>query len=232
MSSDPSKRNRVLAIGDVHGCLTALKTLVYQVGFGPDDQIIFLGDLVDRGPDSSGVIDFVIELEKVGNVRHLVGNHEIMMSAAREDQDNHDFWTSVGGKETLASYPDQSIEKVPKAHWDFIEAGLPFCEIDTHFFVHANAWNDHALNEQPDEILYWDRFGDPPPHQNGKVMVCGHTAQKAGQPHNIGHAICIDTWVFGKTGWLTCLDVVSGTYWQANQAGESRSGQISDHLVS
>jgi serine/threonine protein phosphatase 1 len=71
-------------------------------------------------------------------------------------------------------------------------------------------------------MLYWEHFRNPPAHVSGKVMVCGHTPQKSGRPRSIGHAICIDTWVYGK-GWLTCLDVESGKYRQANERGETRS---------
>ncbi|HEY9796072.1 MAG TPA: hypothetical protein V6D30_10555, partial [Leptolyngbyaceae cyanobacterium] len=63
------------------------------------------------------------------------------------------------------------------------------------------------------------------PHCSGKIMVCGHSSQKSGVPLNVGHAICIDTWVYGK-GWLTCLDVTSGRVWQANQAGQQREAWI------
>jgi serine/threonine protein phosphatase 1 len=57
-------------------------------------------------------------------------------------------------------------------------------------------------------------------------MICGHTAQKTGKPLNLGHSICIDTWVYGA-GWLTCLDVDTGEYWQARQSGEHRRGHLS-----
>jgi serine/threonine protein phosphatase 1 len=57
--------------------------------------------------------------------------------------------------------------------------------------------------------------------------VCGHTSQKSGVPLNIGHAICIDTWAYGK-GWLTCLDVISGRVWQANQNAEVRMAWIDE----
>jgi serine/threonine protein phosphatase 1 len=56
-------------------------------------------------------------------------------------------------------------------------------------------------------------------------MVCGHTAQKSGLPRDHGHAVCIDTWVYGK-GWLTCLDVATGEFWQANQRGQTRAGRL------
>jgi serine/threonine protein phosphatase 1 len=58
-------------------------------------------------------------------------------------------------------------------------------------------------------------------------MVCGHTPQKSGRPKSLGHAVCIDTWAYGK-GWLTCLEVGTGRYWQANQQGEHRSGWLDD----
>jgi len=71
-------------------------------------------------------------------------------------------------------------------------------------------------------MLYWEQFNDPP-HESGKIMVCGHTPQRSGRPRDIGHAVCIDTGAHAG-GWLTCLDVMSGTYWQANQQGQTRTG--------
>jgi hypothetical protein len=63
------------------------------------------------------------------------------------------------------------------------------------------------------------------PHESGKTMICGHSAQRSGRPLVLDHAICIDTWVYGD-GWLTCLDVASEVYWQANERGESRMGSL------
>jgi len=79
------------------------------------------------------------------------------------------------------------------------------------------------LNEQPDYMLFWEKFDNPPPHESGKIMVCGHTPQKNGLPRSIGHAVCIDTRVHAG-GWLTCLDVSSGRYWQANENQQTRKG--------
>lgn len=111
---------------------------------------------------------------------------------------------------------------IPDAHWDFLANQLlPYFETETHFFVHANAYPDLALADQPDFMLYWERYNDPPPHESGKTMVCGHTSQKTGLPVSNGHAICIDTWAYGG-GWLSCLNVESGEIWQANQRGETR----------
>ena len=125
---------------------------------------------------------------------------------------------------TLASYAagaEADILHVPSSHWSFLEETLPLFEIECHFFVHASVQADLPLTEQPEHMLYWEPFNQPHAHQSGKIMVCGHTSQKSGQPRSIGHAICIDTWACGK-GWLTCLDVEAGEYWQANQQGETR----------
>jgi serine/threonine protein phosphatase 1 len=126
---------------------------------------------------------------------------------------------------TTRTGPD-ALECVPLAHWRFIEQECrPYSETSSHFFVHANAYPDIPLDEQPDYMLFWEKFNDPSPHESGKVMVCGHTPQPEGLPRNIGHAICIDAGVY-RGGWLTCLDVDSGKYWQANQQGQTRSGKL------
>ena len=70
--------------------------------------------------------------------------------------------------------------------------------------------------------LCWQKLlRSRPPHISGKTVVCGHTAQPEGVPLNLGHLVCIDTWVYGA-GWLTCLEAETGHYWQANQQGQTR----------
>jgi serine/threonine protein phosphatase 1 len=219
-----------LAVGDIHGCYRALITLAAFVPFESDDCLVTLGDYVDRGPDSCAVLDWLIAWQKRGRLVPLRGNHEIMMLLAREGEEPLRGWLNCGGDAALASYsPFEDggrLVDVPDAHWQFLEEQLRgWYETPTHFFVHANAYSGLPLPEQPDLMLYWEKFNDPPPHESGKIMVCGHTPQPSGIPRNIGHAVCIDTWVYRK-GWLTCLDVDSGKYWQANQRGETRSGQL------
>ena len=90
------------------------------------------------------------------------------------------------------------------------------------------AWTvDMQKAQETANTAWWEQFKDPEPHESGKIMVCGHTAQKSGRPCSVGHAVCIDTWAHGR-GWLTCLDVGSGMYWQANQQGETRKGWLED----
>jgi serine/threonine protein phosphatase 1 len=165
-----------------------------------------------------------------GQLVALRGNHEIMMLQAREREDLLERWLGYGGDATLASYSPFAdkgrLIDVPDAHWQFLEEELrAWYETPSHFFVHANAYPDCSLSEQPDLMLYWEQFQDPPPHESGKIMVCGHTPQKSGIPRSIGHAVCIDTCAYGN-GWLTCLDVTSGKYWQANQRRETRGGWL------
>ena len=218
---------RVFAIGDIHGCLTALQTLEKALVFGPDDKVITLGDYVDRGPDTKGVIDNLIELQSRTQLVTLRGNHEVMMLEAPARGLEYTLsWMNVGGEATMASYGAKNWIDVPDEHWQFLEKTLALYETETHFFVHANIVPNQPLTKQAANTVYWGRFiGNEKPHCSGKIMVCGHTAQRSGVPQNIGHAVCIDTWAYGE-GWLTCLEVGSGQYWQANQKGELREATL------
>jgi serine/threonine protein phosphatase 1 len=223
---------RLLAVGDIHGCSRALDTLLTAVQPRPDDLLITLGDYVDRGPDSRGVLDRLLELHRTGRLVALRGNHEQMMCDARRGRDQKMDWLLCGGRTTLASYSPRGdageVTDVPERHWEFLERMcVDWYETDSHFFVHANVYADLPLNDQPDYMLFWEPLHDPRPHRSGKVMVCGHTRQSSGLPLNMGHAICIDTWVYGR-GWLTCLDVSTGRIWQANQLGQLRTGWLDD----
>ena len=223
---------RTLAIGDIHGCLASLKAVLRVAGLSRGDTVVTLGDYVDRGPDSRGVIDFLIELRERVNVVTLMGNHEILMLNARDSREDFKRWkgSGIGGDATLRSYGGEDCRVVPREHWQFIEEALPFHEEQSHFFVHANAAPDVELKDQDPFMLFWEKFRRVPPHRNGKVMVCGHTAQKSGVPANLGHAVCIDTWACGGQ-WLTALDTGSGEYWQCNEEGECRRNEISAHLT-
>lgn len=197
----------------------------------PQDQVVTLGDYVDRGPDSKGVLERLVALHWQGQLIALRGNHELMMLRARHSERFALYhWLSAGGEETLASYTGGEtrggLTSIPEEHWNFIEKiCVNWWETASHFFVHANAYSNLPLSQQPERMLFWQKFNRPTPHRSGKTMVCGHTSQKSGEPLNLGHAICIDTWVYGR-GWLTCLDVTSGRVWQANQDGQFRMGWL------
>jgi serine/threonine protein phosphatase 1 len=224
---------RTLAIGDMHGCLRALDTLLQQVALQPDDVVITLGDYVDRGPDSRGVLDRLLSLRDHCRWIHLKGNHDLMMLAAHDDAEEFSEWVKSGGKQTLQSYAAPQewpsfVDAVPAEHWRLLgEECVPFYETKSHFFVHANVYPDVPLSEQPDYMLYWEKL-EPAvwsPHESGKTMICGHSSQRSGRPLTLENAICIDTRVYDE-GWLTCLDVAMELYWQANERGETRIGNL------
>ena len=223
---------RLLAIGDIHGCYQALKTLAVEIPIEPDDMVVVLGDYVDRGSGSARVLDWVIERHRARRLIPLMGNHELMMLAARDDQKRLANWMSNGGDATLRSNVPPTglatIDDVPAAHWQFLEDDcLPNYQMERHFFVHANVYPHYPLEDQPDSMLYWEHLDEwSAPHESGKVMICGHTPQRSGIPLNLGHAVCIDTEAHAG-GWLTCLDVLTSGYWQANEQGQFRKRQLS-----
>lgn len=225
--------SRHLAIGDIHGCYKALRTLCDFVDLQDDDVLVPLGDYSDRGPNSRAVIDWLIYLDTKYEVRPLRGNHDIMMLSSKDNVIEFTKWLNVGGDKTLASYSpldviEGTLDDVPPQHWVWLkERLLPYYETDTHFFVHANAYPEMPLSEQPDYMLYWEKFSDPPQHQSGKIMICGHTSQKSGLPLTNAHATCIDTWAYGA-GWLTCLHAETSFVWQANEQGETRKFWLDD----
>jgi serine/threonine protein phosphatase 1 len=224
---------RVLAIGDIHGCSKALDHLLAAFVPRRNDLLITLGDYVDRGPDSSGVIERLLGLRGKCHLVCLRGNHEQIMLDARKGHDRFTEWIHTGGHATLASYapPGSKVggmPDVPDAHWKFLEKQcVDWHETDTHMFVHAGVDPELPLEDQPEVMLRWERFRNPKPHLSGKIMVCGHTSQKSGTPKNFGHAICIDTDVCRK-GWLTCYEITTGYIWQARQNGELRTGWLED----
>ncbi len=225
---------RYLAIGDIHGCSQALERLLAVVRPQPEDIIITLGDYLNKGPDSQGVIEKLIQLAQTHRLIPLKGNHEVQLLQARSHHFNYSNELEYLGIETLISYslPTQeiSLANIPERHWEFLEhTCLDSWESDRHIFVHANLAPQLPLNRQSDWHLFWQKLNQPMPHYSGKTMICGHTSQKNGQPLNFGHAICIDTWACGR-GWLTCLDVSGGQVWQTNQQGRVKHSRIEQFL--
>lgn len=227
---------RTLVIGDIHGCSKALRTLLDAVQPGTEDVLVTLGDYVDRGPDTKGVLDMLLALEKSTQLKPLLGNHEILFLDVLNGRVEPTGWLHVGGAETLASYSPSHLEPtwdmVSPAHVEFLsERCLRYFEDEHHIYVHANANAYLDLNDQTDDWLFWTRFDDAYPHISGKKMICGHTAQKVGLPNVKPFAICLDTWVYGQ-GWLTCLEVETGHLVQANQSGKLRRMPLSDLIES
>lgn len=221
---------RTLAIGDVHGCSTALDALLESVAPRDDDTLVFLGDYVDRGPDSCGVLERLIELSKRRNFVALRGNHDLWMVNARYQKRWFRSWLGVGGKATLESYGVETLEPIPAAHWNLLESLRDFHETDQFIFTHASLDGNLPLENQSPESLFWRRVTEATPHFSGKTLICGHTSQESGVPLDLGHAICIDTLAYGG-GWLSCLDPAALYLWQANQSGETRQGWLGNFVL-
>jgi len=220
---------RTFAIGDIHGCSRALAELLLLVKPASNDQIVFVGDYIDRGPGSRQVIDSLLDLKRTCSPVFLRGNHEVMMLDAREDSLKANLWHSYGGFEALISYGSELghdwARAIPETHWAFLKATLRFYEDTHHIFVHACLDSELEMKDQPDWLLFWEFFDRIRPHNSGKRVICGHSPQRSGLIKDLGFAVCIDTGP-AVGGWLTCLDVNSGKYWQANELGNTREGTL------
>ncbi len=220
---------RTIAIGDIHGCADALGAVLDAVAPTPADTIVTLGDYIDRGPDSRGVLDQLVRLAGRCRLVPLLGNHEEAFLDALRDISTLKRWLNLGGTHTLRSYgwvpggPKRALaDWVPKPHRDFLTACRPYYETPTHLFLHAGYVPELPLAEQPALALRW-RVTDAAtavPHGSGKVAIVGHTPQHAGEILDLGFLVCIDTNCV-RGGWLTALDVDTGQVWRADRSGRS-----------
>lgn len=224
----------VYAIGDIHGRLDLLKELLTHILTDaerhPDDRqrdLVFLGDYIDRGPDSSRVIEALLALELPGfTLFFLMGNHEDAMLEFLDGESNGAAWLTYGGLETSISYGvpvrrlpvnDESAAElraalcsaVPHKHIDFMRRCVLSHVVDDYVFVHAGVRPGRPLEQQSPRDLLWIReeFLRAPGALPGRVVVHGHTICDV--PQDLGHRIDIDTGAF-VSGRLTCL-VLRGT---------------------
>lgn len=214
--------DRVIAIGDIHGCSTALASLVRAIDPRPEDTLVVLGDLGNRGLDTKGVIDLLIDLGRECKLVAVAGNHDEAMLNARRDKAAFRFWLEMGGVVTLDAYGDSGrLSLIPSAHWRFLESCVSYYQTPTHFFVHANYDAHLPLDRQSGRTLRWLSLHDhlPPAHVSGKIAVVGHTPQA--EVLNAGHLIALDTNCCDG-GWLSALDVGTGQLWQADERGRLR----------
>lgn len=225
---------RIYAIGDIHGRNDLLQQLIEKII--DDDfkrgeivsEIIFLGDLVDRGPDSAGVIETAMKLKReLGNVRFLMGNHEeVYLKAATGDEKATRFFNRIGGKETILSYEISMKEYMdldsvglaerlpdlfPADHIDFVKGFEDQIVIGDYAFVHAGIRHGVSLEEQKPKDLRWIReeflsIDDP----FEKVIVYGHTISD--DVVEKGNRIGIDTGAY-YTEKLTALALEGDQRW-------------------
>ena len=214
---------RLFAIGDVHGCADELKRLLDALPLGADDTIVFVGDYIDRGHDSRGVIEHLLAWRAQTPARtvFLKGNHEDMaLDFLGLGGQWGEVWLRNGGAAALRSYGVGSeiprlevAQHMPGTHLEFMRSLETSFAWDRYLVVHAGIRPGVPLAAQKTEDLLWIReeFLDRP-HGLGKTVIFGHTPHRRvvnGQPYRIG----IDTGcVYG--GALTCLSVPDGRVWQ------------------
>lgn len=219
----------IYAVGDIHGSLVALKSIFKQKLIKQDDTVVFLGDYIDRGPDSKGVLNWIIDNKKNYNFQFILGNHEIMMKTAKTSPERLTEWLFFGGSQTLDSYnigdDPKWMDKIDKKHWDFIDSCKRYHEINDYIFVHAGLEAGKKLEDQNKHHLFWKKFETPECYDSNKTVICGHTSRKNGEIANFGHTICIDTYAHGGK-WLTCLNVETKEFIKANNIGEIKSGKL------
>jgi len=215
--------SRTIAIGDVHGFDQPLEGLIERLDLQPNDYVIQVGDMCDRGPDTCWAIEILIKLQAVCRVEMILGNHDEMMLAACGRGAGHgaDFWRDVGGKETIASYGSVSTDIWPE-HLNFLSAARPYIETDHEIFVHAMWEPGVPPHEQSASILRWTKVtGAEPAMPDGRRIVCGHNAQKSKRPLLWDGWVCIDTCVYCEDGRLTALDVTNDLVYQAGPKGQT-----------
>jgi len=218
----PQGRN--IAIGDIHGCTTALAALVQALEPQQQDKLILLGDYIDRGPDSRGTLDFLMDLARRCWLVPLMGNHEkILLSILAGKDYMMENWMGLGGGATLQSFNANGPENIGEHYIAFMRNCVRSHETPGHLLLHANYLPNLPLEQQPQYVIRWQslRHRTPPPHYSGKKAVVGHTAQKTGEVLDLGHLMCIDTYCYGG-GWLTALDLDTGDLLQASQNRQVR----------
>lgn len=217
-----SKPNRWV-IPDIHGCLLTLKTLIeYQIVPEKNDEFIFLGDYIDRGPDSKGVIDYIMDLEEKGHkVTALMGNHEDYCITAFEEDlhvksflgirpktKTHKEWEVYGGKQTLQSFDAERPRNIPLKYIEWMKKLNYFVEVDNFIIVHAgiNFEIDNPLEDK--YAMIWVREFEVNSDKIGnKKVIHGHV------PVNLEF---IDMAI--KTVGSKYIDLDNGIYF-SNRAG-------------
>lgn len=171
-------KERVFIIGDIHGCANTLKKMILEkIKIRKSDEIYCLGDYIDRGPDSKGVIDFILLLRKQGYQIHtLRGNHEQMMLDSEKDEDAKLFWTKNGGDKTLRSFNVKTISALKAEYTSFFEKTELYVQTKDFILVHAglNFRSGDPLSDK--ESMLWIRgFRVDRDYLKGKLLVHGHT---------------------------------------------------------
>jgi len=211
---------KTFIIGDIHGCLGMLEELFSKIPWRPGrDALVFVGDYIDRGRDSRGVVDYIMNLaEKNSGVICLMGNHEAMLLDYLSGK-NRNLYLANQGLTTLRQYltdgPIGGDALIPPDHMAFYRGLRPFLELDGYYVVHAGFRPGIDIMDQKGEDLIWIR--EPfisSGYDFGKKVIFGHTVFP--EPLIMDNKIGLDTGaVYGNC--LTCIEL-PGEYFYSVEA--------------
>lgn len=227
--------NRILAIGDVHGCAKTLTSMIDQLEVTHDDLVVFLGDYIDRSDGVFSVIEQLIEFKEMfPNTVFIKGNHEDMFLKYLKGEGNWEdarMFRYNGGTSTINSYcealnitdtMDEPFcwDSLPESHQEFYNNLKVMHEHDKYVFVHAGVRPQVALYDQIDYDMIWIRYeflNWSSAVLPGRVVVHGHTPMEQHEldkyHEKYTDRICLDSaCVFGYE--LTCRDLLTGKEWK------------------
>lgn len=218
--------NKRIVIGDVHGHYDALISLLTAIAPDKDDEIYFLGDLIDRGPQSAEVVNFVIK----NKYNCLLGNHEVMLldvlGTGEIMPQAFQAWLHNGGYATVNSYGN----KIPQEHIDWLRTLPLYLDLGDFWLVHAGLHPQIPIEEQTSDQFCWirDEFHAMiTPYFEDKLIITGHTITftlpgvRPGQLAAGEGWLSIDTGVYHHSqGWLTALELNEPMVYQVNSFGK------------
>jgi serine/threonine protein phosphatase 1 len=231
--------HRRIIIGDIHGHYDALISLLEAIAPTSDDRLYFLGDLIDRGPQSAKVVDFVFK----NNYKCLLGNHEqMLLDALGNGQIVNNLlqaWLYSGGYATLVSYNNN----IPQDHLDWMKTLPTYLDLGDIWLVHAGVHPHMPIEAQTTEQFCWirDEFhSTTQPYFTDKLIVTGHTITftfpgvQPGQLVSGAGWLDIDTGAYHQnSGWLTGLDVTNQKVYQVNaKKGNQRTLSLEKAVTS
>jgi serine/threonine protein phosphatase 1 len=213
---------RLFAISDIHGCFNPFYELIVNcIKLKKTDQLILLGDYIDRGDQSKEVIDFIIDLKNSGfNISPLAGNHEVMLLDSFYNPEILPLWLINSGMSTLSSFGSQNIKEIDSRYLEFFTSLEFYRIIDNVVFVHAG-FDDFAIDPFADKhSMVWEcRTSYQNPTLSGKTIIHGHRPKTVSYVKRLliekSKVIAIDTGcVYEKElgyGNLSALEVYSMT---------------------
>ncbi len=222
-SASPSATSRLYVIGDIHGCSHLLDRMVDEIAHDlaacpvADSLVVTVGDYVDRGPDSRGVIERLLRNPFPTRFIALKGNHEVLLEGFLHKPETANYWQRLGGIQTIQSYgaplgnltgsehlaAARALQRaIPAPHFAFLASLRNSIAVGRYFICHAGVRPGVPLEQQTEQDLLWIREPFLTSRVDfGKIIVHGHTP--AEQPELLQNRINVDTGAF-MTGRLTC----------------------------